>query len=84
MILNTAAAWLVGLSVVVVIVIAAKKIARSQWRPDGSLLAQMIRYGIKFHISILAGAIIFRADLLVVNHFRGAAEAGRSPESSRF
>jgi O-antigen/teichoic acid export membrane protein len=36
----------------------------------------MIRYGIKFHIAILAGAIIFRADLLVVNHFRGAAEAG--------
>ena len=36
----------------------------------------MLRYGLKFHISILAGALIFRADLLVVNHFRGAAEAG--------
>src|SRR5215510_9802777 len=36
----------------------------------------MMRYGIKFHISILAGALIFRADLLVVNHYRGTAEAG--------
>jgi O-antigen/teichoic acid export membrane protein len=36
----------------------------------------MMRYGIKFHISILAGALIFRADLLVVNHYRGATEAG--------
>lgn len=36
----------------------------------------MLRYGFKFHISILAGALIFRADLLVVNHFHGAAEAG--------
>jgi O-antigen/teichoic acid export membrane protein len=35
----------------------------------------MMRYGVKFHISILAGALIFRADLLVVNHFRGGAEA---------
>nr|OLE96445.1 MAG: hypothetical protein AUG75_20460 [Cyanobacteria bacterium 13_1_20CM_4_61_6] len=36
----------------------------------------MIHYGIKFHVSTLAGIIIFRADLLVVNHFKGAAEAG--------
>jgi O-antigen/teichoic acid export membrane protein len=36
----------------------------------------MVKYGIKSHLSILAGALIFRADLLVVNHFRGASEAG--------
>jgi O-antigen/teichoic acid export membrane protein len=40
------------------------------------LFAEMLRYGVKFHVSILAGMLIFRADLLVVNHFRGAAEAG--------
>ena len=74
--LNVAASALVSVIVGMLIVNAAQKLERSQWRPDASLLARMIRYGIKFHISILAGAIIFRADLLVVNHFRGAAEAG--------
>jgi O-antigen/teichoic acid export membrane protein len=44
----------------------------------------MIRYGIKFHVSILAGAIIFRADLLVVNHFRGADEAGVYSVATQF
>ena len=44
----------------------------------------MITYGLKFHISILAGAIIIRADLLVVNHFRGAAEAGVYSVASQF
>ena len=47
-----------------------------RWRADLALLRRMIFYGLKFHVSILAGAIIIRADLLVVNHFRGAAEAG--------
>lgn len=46
------------------------------WRGDLKLFGRMIRYGMKFHISILAGALIFRADLLVVNHFRGPAETG--------
>jgi O-antigen/teichoic acid export membrane protein len=44
----------------------------------------MIVYGLKFHVSILAGAIIIRADLLVVNHFRGAAEAGVYSVASQF
>ena len=46
------------------------------WRLDLGLLGRMLRYGVKFHVSILAGALIFRVDLLVVNHFRGPAEAG--------
>lgn len=75
-VMNTAAALLLSLVVGVLIWMAGRKLARSQWRLDGSLLAQMIRYGIRFHISILAAAIIFRADLLVVNHFRGSTEAG--------
>jgi len=83
-ILNTATAWVVSLFVVVLIIVAARKLARSQWRPDASLLARMIRYGIKFHISILAGAIIFRADLLVVNHFRGPDEAGVYSVATQF
>ncbi|HEX6046172.1 MAG TPA: polysaccharide biosynthesis C-terminal domain-containing protein [Pyrinomonadaceae bacterium] len=83
-IMNTAAAMLVSVVVIVFIVIAARKIARSEWRADLSLLGQMIRYGIKFHVSILAGAIIFRADLLVVNHFRGADEAGVYSVATQF
>ena len=75
-IMNTAAAVLVSVATGVLIWTAARKLARSQWRPDGSLLARMIRYGVKFHIAIVAAAIIFRADLLIVNHFRGSAAAG--------
>lgn len=45
-------------------------------RPNFSLLKEMLGYGIKFYISIMASVMIFRADLLFVNHFRGAGEAG--------
>ena len=57
---------------------------RSQWRVDASLLARMIRYGIKFHIAILAGAIILRVDVFVVNYFRGAGEAGVYSVATQF
>jgi O-antigen/teichoic acid export membrane protein len=81
--LNTAASILVS-AVVVLLVISAKSLAQSRWRADLALLRQMITYGLKFHISILASAIIIRADLLVVNHFRGAAEAGVYSVASQF
>jgi O-antigen/teichoic acid export membrane protein len=74
--LNTVTNILVALLVASFLVIAGKRLAESKWRADVSLLGQMLSYGIKFHISILAGALIFRADLLVVNLFRGPAEAG--------
>lgn len=46
-------------------------------RPRGlSVLKQMLGYGLKFYVSIFAGFIIFRADLLIVNRFRGAQAAG--------
>ena len=83
-VMNTAAAMLVGLVVIILIWMGGRRLSHSKWRPDGSLLTQMIRYGIKFHISILAGAIIFRADLLVVNHFRSAAEAGVYSVATQF
>ena len=83
-IMNTAAAVLISGVVVVLIRMAGQKLALSEWRPDGSLLARMIRYGIKFHIAILASTIIFRADLLVVNHFRGSAEAGVYSVAAQF
>ena len=81
--LNTAASILVA-AVIVLLVISAKSVTQSSWRADVALLRRMITYGLKFHISILASAIIIRADLLVVNHFRGAAEAGVYSVASQF
>ncbi len=81
---NTTTAVLVSLAIVFLLVISAKGLVQSKWRADVALLLRMITYGLKFHISILAGAIIIRADLLVVNHFRGAAEAGVYSVASQF
>jgi O-antigen/teichoic acid export membrane protein len=81
---NTVASILVSVAVVVALVIAGKNLLQTRWRADIALLRRMISYGLKFHISILAGAIIIRADLLVVNHFRGASEAGVYSVASQF
>lgn len=82
--LNTATSVLVSVVVAVLLIVAGKKLLQSSWRADAALLRRMITYGLKFHISVLAGAIIFRADLLVVNHFRGAAEAGVYSVATQF
>jgi len=82
--LNTAAAILVSIVVATLLVLSARTLAQSQWRADMSLLRRMIAYGIKCHVSILAGAIMLRADLLVVNHFRGPEEAGVYSVASQF
>jgi O-antigen/teichoic acid export membrane protein len=77
--LNTAVSVLMGILVVWLIgrqALRQKEKGASLVRPSARLFAEMLRYGVKFHVSILAGMLIFRADLLVVNHFRGAAEAG--------
>jgi O-antigen/teichoic acid export membrane protein len=44
--------------------------------PDLQLLKGMFSYGVKFYVSIVAGAIIMRADLLFVDRFYGEAAAG--------
>ena len=76
--LNSAASVVVGLIVIALLVHLGKKPLENAagWRTDIALFRQMMQYGIKSHISILAGTLIFRADLLVVNLFRGAGEAG--------
>jgi O-antigen/teichoic acid export membrane protein len=83
-ILNTAASIMVGLVIALLLAFSAKKLAASKWRADMALLRRMIQYGLKFHISILAWAIIIRADLLVVNHFRGTEEAGVYSVASQY
>jgi O-antigen/teichoic acid export membrane protein len=77
-VLNAAASVLVSLVIVFMLRTSAQELADTNkaWRGDLVLLKQMIGYGLKSHIAILAGTLIFRADLLVVNHFRGSSEAG--------
>ena len=82
--LNTAANIVVSLAVTALLVISARNVAQSKWRTDMAFLRRMIAYGLKFHVSILAGAIMLRADLLVVNHFRGPSEAGVYSVASQF
>jgi O-antigen/teichoic acid export membrane protein len=81
---NTATSVLVSLVVAVLLVVTGRSVIESNWRADAALLRRMITYGVKFHISVLASAIIFRGDLLVVNHFRGPAEAGVYSVATQF
>ncbi|HEY3578959.1 MAG TPA: polysaccharide biosynthesis C-terminal domain-containing protein, partial [Pyrinomonadaceae bacterium] len=81
---NTATSVLVGVVIAGLLFITGSRVIGSNWRADAALLRRMITYGLKFHISVLAGAIIFRADLLVVNHFRGPAEAGVYSVATQF
>jgi O-antigen/teichoic acid export membrane protein len=81
---NTATSVLVSVVVAVLLVVTGRRAMSSRWRTDLALLRRMITYGLKFHISVLAGAIIFRADLLVVNYFRGTAEAGVYSVATQF
>jgi O-antigen/teichoic acid export membrane protein len=46
------------------------------FRPNAALFLSTMKYGLKFSIPVMAAILIFRFDLLIVNHFRGAAEAG--------
>jgi len=71
---NTGVAVLVAIVVALVISIVSQK--KLVLRADWSLFKSTVKYGARFYVSIIAGVIIIRADLLIVNHFRGAAEAG--------
>ena len=83
--LNTAAGAVLTIVLTIYIrgIIASQRESRALG-PNWQLLKAMLAYGVKFYISIMAGAIIFRADLLIVNRFRGAAEAGVYGVASQF
>ncbi len=74
---NTGSAIVISLLLVVSLgkVLQAQTEQRAA-RPDLSLLKTMLRYAVKFYISIMAGFLIFRADLLIVNYFHGTGQAG--------
>jgi len=80
---------IVGSVLSLVLMIYLRKIITHQkdsraLRPNAQLLKTMLAYGVKFYVSIMAGTIILRADLLIVNRFRGAAEAGVYGIASQF
>lgn len=56
--------------------LVARQKERAALRPDTPLLKDAIGYGLRFYIPLMAAVLLFRVDLLIVNHFRGAAEAG--------
>jgi O-antigen/teichoic acid export membrane protein len=63
----------------IVVLIALIKVAggpRQSWHFDWQLLQQTLSYGSRFYIAMVASVIILRADLLIVNYFRGSAAAG--------
>jgi O-antigen/teichoic acid export membrane protein len=51
---------------------------RVPFRPafDGALFAEMLRYGGRVYVSCLLSFMVIRSDMLLVNYFRGTAEAG--------
>jgi O-antigen/teichoic acid export membrane protein len=73
---NTAAAIVLSLGMLWVIWRMLTGQARRAYRPRLLLLKEMLAYGLKFYTSIMASVVIFRADLLIVNHYRGTEEAG--------
>ncbi|HXM47988.1 MAG TPA: oligosaccharide flippase family protein, partial [Pyrinomonadaceae bacterium] len=68
-ILSAVMLWVIGRLV-------SRQKERMRFHPDGELFKRAITYGLKFFIPLVAAILIFRVDLLIVNHFRGAAEAG--------
>lgn len=74
---NTAASILVCAGIVWVIGHAIhEREDKRAFKADAGLFKSMARYGLKFHISIVAAFLIIRADLLIVNHYRGSSESG--------
>lgn len=75
--LNTAAAIVVSLLIVWMLArLLAEQSDGQGLSPSLGLFKRMGLYGLKIHISLVAASLIFRADLMIVNHFRGATEAG--------
>ena len=74
--LNTVAAIVVGVVIVAMVRSSRRKITTESPWFDVATFRRMIQYGLKFHVAVVSAIIIVRADLLLVNHFRGATEAG--------
>ena len=74
---NTAATVLLSAGMLWAIArLVARQQEREPFRPNAALFQGAIGYGLRFFIPLVAAILIFRVDLLIVNHCRGAAEAG--------
>lgn len=63
------------LTVILFIRYVVKRFPEVKWSGDLSLFRQMVKYAFKGHILWISMILVYRLDLLVVNYFRGAAEA---------
>lgn len=75
--LNTVAAALVTIVVVAMVGrVIGTEVSGDRLKIDKHVFSQVLHYGARFQIAVVAGIVILRADLLLVNNFRGAGEAG--------
>ena len=63
------------LTVILFIRYIHKQSPETTWSGDLGLLRRMVKYAFKGHILWISMILVYRLDLLVVNYFRGAAEA---------
>ena len=74
--LNTfAAIAMAAVSIAMLYRFARVKVPTKRWRPDMSLLSEMLGYSAKGFLLWMSVFLLYRLDLLIVNYFRGAAEA---------
>lgn len=71
---NTAAAIIFAMVIIVVTFASADRPEETATRTE--LMREMLDHGSRFFISLAAGIVILRGDLLIVNYFRGPEEAG--------
>ena len=57
---------------------------RGRWRIDLARLRETLRYALKGHILWVATLLVWRVDVLLVAHWRGAAEAGVYAVATQF
>jgi O-antigen/teichoic acid export membrane protein len=57
---------------------------RGRWRVDFGQLRETLRYALKGHILWVATLLVWRVDVLLVAHWRGAAEAGVYAVATQF
>ena len=73
---NTIAAMFISVAIGVMVGRVIRRTSGTGLRGDAQLFRDLLRYGAKFHVAVVSGIVILRADLLLVNHFRGPREAG--------
>lgn len=74
-VIGTAANVIAGIAIVIALSRTIRPI-EGNWKADPARLSEMLGYGWRFFVAMVAGLIVLRGDLLLVNYFRGSADAG--------